>query len=482
MNIHHISTYPTRLSLSSSPEQGRSDPVFHVLLRNALEDDAPSFDQPDTYTVRSGDSLFRIAQKLIKNLDLPCTVNQLVRDMATLNRLPDPDLILPGQVLFLPAIVWPHPSGISPQAAEFAHATEPSLLQKSPAQDSDMMVLQASGKMSPMSPAKEQENISPLSGIVFHPASPQLWEIGRLTLKQCIEEPSVDASPQPTADITRRLPLSLKEQVALYREDQLLANPGGDSYFLNHGRNVFDTTYDHGRFLNRVGKDLQDAGENFLNIAKNLALGSQFRYMAENGEIRSGRRLGLLGTLRNFVENVFSGLSFGAYMPTHEKAPEGPAAAFGHFFKKIFYDAPVKDLLIGIPHATANIVKSSALAALNLVEVIPDATIGHFDWGRKATTRVFDNGQVAVDYLTDILPGGNAWLRVHAMGYNRDIKLPVFYNLQTDEQGIPDSRWATVRNTPFRKTIETIGSLLSDAAIVALTTRSFSSSAERRHD
>ena len=102
---------------------------------------------------------------------------------------------------------------------------------------------------------------------------------------------------------------------------------------------------------------------------------------------------------------------------------------------------------------------------------MPDATVGNFDSGRKITTTVFDNGQVAVDYLTDILLSGNAWLRVHASGTSGNMGLPFLYNLKTEERGIVDSRWASVRNTPFRKTIETLGSLLADTASALVITR-----------
>jgi len=51
-----------------------------------------------------------------------------------------------------------------------------------------------------------------------------------------------------------------------------------------------------------------------------------------------------------------------------------------------------------------------------------------------------------------------------------DKMLPVYYNLKTSEHNIDDPRWATVRNTQFRKTIESVGSLLSDAAMLGLAT------------
>ena len=97
--------------------------------------------------------------------------------------------------------------------------------------------------------------------------------------------------------------------------------------------------------------------------------------------------------------------------------------------------------------------------------MLPDATIGNVEAGRKLVTTVFDNGQVAIDYLTDILPTGEAWLRVHASRINfKEIRPPVLYNLKMPEHYTGDVRWRYVRNTPFRKTIETIGSLLADVA------------------
>jgi hypothetical protein len=46
-----------------------------------------------------------------------------------------------------------------------------------------------------------------------------------------------------------------------------------------------------------------------------------------------------------------------------------------------------------------------------------------------------------------------------------DLGPPILYNLNTAEVRLTDPRWAYVGNTPFRRTIETIGSLVGDAAI-----------------
>ena len=109
-------------------------------------------------------------------------------------------------------------------------------------------------------------------------------------------------------------------------------------------------------------------------------------------------------------------------------------------------------------------------AAWNMIEAVPDAVVGNFEAGKKITTTVFDNGQVVIDYLTDILPTGDAWLRVHAANLSslKNIKLPILYNINMPEYYTEDTRWQHVRNTPFRKTIETLGAILADAATIGL--------------
>lgn len=277
-------------------------------------------------------------------------------------------------------------------------------------------------------------------------------------------------------------PGALLTQAAKYKEDQLLAHPGGDYYFLNQVEGVYNPGFDRSSFENRIGKDLDDVGENLKNFVKDLFNGAEYKYVAANGQIKDAKRGGLIGTVANFFEDVLSGVTFGAYTPAGEKAPQGMLESVKHFFKKIFYDGIVKDLAVGVPHTVINMGKDAALAALNLIQVVPDATIGNFEWGRKLTTTVFDNGQVAVDYLTDIVPGGNAWLRVHAAGTEEKLALPILFNFNTQEVGLTDPRWATVRNTPFRKTIETIGALVGDAAIGLAMTRQFpgTTSTDRR--
>lgn len=479
---------------SSSAKKEPNHGDFSDALATARKGYAEIPVESNPYVIQSGDSLGRIAQRLKRSINLSRSVTTLVNEMASLNNLSDPDRIYPGQMLRLPLVSPPKPTlnlpqtspvsenfPASTQAVPFAQpqmerVTAPETVAN---QDKNFPLFDQRGNIlrpSEIPTAYFTRQDFPTSGIAQPDANVIEISAGSMVMV------SGQLKTSPAADIANAHKRSLETQVAMYKEDQLLAHPGGDDYFLNRDHNIHDPSFDQSRLVNRVGKDLADTGENLLNIAKNLAMGAEFKYMAENGEIQSGQRVGLLGTLKNFVEDVFSGLSFGAYVPDGEKAPECAGASVGYFFKKIFYDAPIKDLLIGIPHAAVNIVKDTALASLNLLEVIPDATIGNFEWGQKATTTIFDNSQVAVDYLTDILPGGDAWLRVHAAGPQGDIEPPVYFNLMTNEQGITDSRWAIVRNTPFRKTIETIGSLLSDAAVVALFSHTYSPSSDQRHN
>ncbi len=99
--------------------------------------------------------------------------------------------------------------------------------------------------------------------------------------------------------------------------------------------------------------------------------------------------------------------------------------------------------------------------------MLRDAAIGNFGPGQKLTTSIFDNGHVAIEYLTDIIPSGDAWLRVHASSL-KELKPPILYNLKKPEFNTGDTRWEYVRNTPLRKTIESRGSLLAGAGAIFL--------------
>ena len=142
-------------------------------------------------------------------------------------------------------------------------------------------------------------------------------------------------------------------------------------------------------------------------------------------------------------------------------------------------DAFFGDLLEGIPSSVNHMGKNVVLSGWHLAEVLPDAVTGSFEPGQKLTTTVFDNGHVMIEYLTDVIPTGDAWLRVHASSL-KEFQLPVLYNLKMPEHFSGDTRWEYVRNTPFRKSIETIGSLLTDALAIGLI-RETGCSSNRRH-
>lgn len=250
-----------------------------------------------------------------------------------------------------------------------------------------------------------------------------------------------------------------------YKDDQLLRNPGGRDYDLDQ-KTVIANAPEQESFFSRIGKDISSAIGNIKNFAGNIFLGSRFLYRGENNEILEGRQKGLLQTFGNFFKDLGSALTFGAWHPNEAEAPKGFVNRMVYASSKL-KDAVVGGLIEGIPASITHMGKNLVLAGWHLVEVAPDATIGNFDAGRKLTTSIFDNGHVLVEYITDVMPFGDAWLRVHASNL-RELQPPLLYNLKMSERYMPDARWNTVRNTPFRKTIESIGALLADAAAIGM--------------
>ena len=262
-------------------------------------------------------------------------------------------------------------------------------------------------------------------------------------------------------DVNKPSKSSIIEQYKTYKEDQLMSNPGGDNFFLNKTGEVIDNRYDHSRITKRVGKDLIDAGNNLLNAVKDLGMGAKIKYVDKYGNINDGRKVGFAGTIVNFFKNVASGLSFGLYSPTGETKPQGGTGRIKHLFKKIFKDALVGDIVKGVPKSAIHIGEDMMFAGLNAVEAIPDATIGNVKAGRKITTAVFDNTQVVMDFVTDVIPGGDASVRTRSFKLAKGLKgLPIINNLTTPEKKQDEKDWRYVRNTSFRKVIETIPSLI----------------------
>jgi hypothetical protein len=261
-----------------------------------------------------------------------------------------------------------------------------------------------------------------------------------------------------------------------YKDDQLLRNPGGRSYHLDK-KEVVENTYKES-ISGLVRKDLSDALGNVRKFFGNMLMGTTVLYRNDKNEIQEGHQRGLLETTRDFFKDLGSALSFGTWHPECAEAPKG-------FTNRLFYsasklkDAVLGDILGGIPSCVNHMGKNIILSGLHLAEVLPDAATGSFEPGQKLTTTIFDNGHVMVEYLTDIIPTGDAWLRVHASSL-KELKPPILYNLKMPEHFTGDARWEHVRNTPFRKTIETIGSLITDGLAIGLSGQTGCSS-NRRH-
>jgi len=265
-----------------------------------------------------------------------------------------------------------------------------------------------------------------------------------------------------SSKILGKLPKStVLQQYNVYKEDQLLSNPGGDNYFIGESSGVVNDNYDHSKFSKRVGKDLKDAGSNLLNAVKDIGAGAKFNYVNKEGKIEEGTKVGFAKTLAHFFKNVASGLTFGAYTPKGEVAPHGGIERIKHFFGKIFKDAIFGNVVKGVPGSVINVSEDIMLAGLNTIESVPDATIGNLKAGRKATTIIFDNAQVVLDLATDVMPGGEASERTRAMNMERGFwGLPIIHNLTASKSGSNEANWKYVRNTSFRKIVETLLSLI----------------------
>ena len=261
-----------------------------------------------------------------------------------------------------------------------------------------------------------------------------------------------------------------------YKDDQLLRNPGARYYSADQTKVAGSPGGKPVSWL--IGRDISGAVGNLRNFFANMFKGATVLYRGEGNQVRKGQETGLLGTMGNFFRDLAGALSFGAYHPNSKQAPEGLKNRLLYSASSL-KDAFLSDLIAGVPSSVNHMAQNAILSGWRLVEVLPDAAIGSFEPGRKLTTTIFDNGQVAVEYLTDVVPSGDAWMRVHASDL-RTLTPPVLYNLKTPEHFNGDARWGYVRNTPFRKTIETIGSLLADGLVMGLLGQTGSASSSRK--
>lgn len=260
-----------------------------------------------------------------------------------------------------------------------------------------------------------------------------------------------------------------------YKDDQLLRNPGSRSDYADQRKVVDNPGPKSVSWL--IGRDISGVVGNIRNVFANMFRGSTVPYRDEKNQIQQGHQTGLIGSLGNFFQDLAGALSFGAYHPHSQQAPQGLKNRLLYSVSKL-KEAFLGDLVEGVPSSINHMAQNAILSGWRLVEVLPDAAIGRFEPGRKLTTTIFDNGQVAVEYLTDIVPSGDAWLRVHASDWT-NLKPAVLYNLKMPEHFNKDVRWRYVRNTPFRKSIETIGSLVADGLTLGFLGHTGSSSNRR---
>jgi hypothetical protein len=60
------------------------------------------------------------------------------------------------------------------------------------------------------------------------------------------------------------------------------------------------------------------------------------------------KKRGFFGAIKSFFKNVASGLTLGLYRPNNEPAPQG-LSRITYPVKKLFYEAPIKDIAMGVP-------------------------------------------------------------------------------------------------------------------------------------
>jgi hypothetical protein len=298
-----------------------------------------------------------------------------------------------------------------------------------------------------------------------------------------VSSPALLKAPPPTRaqvsaayENNAKSPSSVPSDIQKYKDDQLLRNPGGRNYDLDKKQVVENVPKKS--TLGLVRKDLSDVVGNIKNFFGNMIMGTTVLYRNDKNQILEGHQRGVLETAQDFFKDLGSALSFGSWRPEGSPAPQG-------FKNRLFYsaskfkDAFLGDLLGGIPASLNHMGKNIILSGWHLAEILPDAATGGAEQGQKLTTTIFDNGHVMIEYLTDVIPTGDAWLRVHASSL-KDLKPPVLYNLKMPEHFTEDNRWEHVRNTPLRKTIETIGSLVTDGLAIGFLGETACSS-NRRH-
>jgi hypothetical protein len=314
------------------------------------------------------------------------------------------------------------------------------------------------------------EHSDPQSGpqsVVPQPLDVPLSKLPALLSPQSLTAPS--PSGMDAAAAYRKYAMPSAEPAPMsgyhkYKDDQMLRNPGCRSYSLDD-KKVVEPSHKES-ILGLIRKDFSGVLGNIRYFFGNMFLGTTVLHRNEKNEIQQGHQKGLLRTIGDFCKDLGSALSLGTWHPDSARAPHGLKNRLLYSVSKL-KDAFMGDILTGVPSSVNHMAKNLILSGWHLAEVLPDAAIANFEPGQKLTTSIFDNGHVAIEYLTDIIPSGDAWLRVHASSL-KELKPPILYNLKMPEFNNGDIRWENVRNTPFRKAIESIGALLADGLAIAL--------------
>ena len=164
-------------------------------------------------------------------------------------------------------------------------------------------------------------------------------------------------------------------------------------------------------------------------------MGATMKYVDKDGRIQEAKKGGIYWHTGQIFKDAASGVTLGKYTSDGEKSPDTALDTTKHFFKKVFVDALLKDVIIGIPRSAVHVAEDVAFAAINLAEAVPDATIGNSRIGQKITTEVFDDTQVLVDFVTDVIPTGEASSRTRAFSFKKGIKgLPLVHNITEPEK------------------------------------------------
>lgn len=86
----------------------------------------------------------------------------------------------------------------------------------------------------------------------------------------------------------------------------------------------------------------------FESDARNRNMNRRASDDAHTAVEQKPKRKGFFGAIGSFFKDVASALTFGIYRPEGEKAPKGLGRVV-YPFKKLIYDAPIKDLAMGVP-------------------------------------------------------------------------------------------------------------------------------------